>query len=159
MNHSCPDRICSVDLPQQPGSYLLVLKLAESTKIQVGRLGRIGFQRGWYAYAGSAFGPGGLAGRLRHHLRPVQTPHWHIDYLRAHADLVKVWMTVGPPRREHDWAHVLAKAPGAGKWVRGFGCSDCQCPAHLLFYDRLPSDNLVKNKLGAGILLVVLSQG
>jgi Uri superfamily endonuclease len=152
MNPDGMTRIGDGGLPPQPGSYLLLLKLPVSTEIQVGRLGRIGFLRGWYAYAGSAFGPGGLAGRLRHHQRPVRKPHWHIDYLRTHATLVEVWMAVGPPSREHDWAHALAKAPGAGKRVLGFGCSDCQCAAHLIYFDHRPDDDLIRNKLGADIL-------
>jgi Uri superfamily endonuclease len=138
-------------LPPQPGSYLLILKLTASTEIQVGRLGAIWFRRGWYAYAGSAFGPGGLAGRLHHHLRPVQKRHWHIDYLRDHAVVMAVWMAVGPPNREHDWAQILARTPGAGKWVLGFGCSGCRCPSHLLYFEARPGDDLIRKKLGAGI--------
>jgi Uri superfamily endonuclease len=147
MLYTDTNRKHSVPLPRQPGSYLLLLKLAASAAIQVGRLGAIGFQCGWYAYAGSAFGPGGLAGRLRHHLRPVQKPHWHIDYLRAHAVPVEVWMSVGPPNREHDWAQRLARNPGAGKWVRAFGCSDCGCPSHLLYFEHPPSEDLIRSKL------------
>jgi Uri superfamily endonuclease len=132
-----------------------MLKLTVSTEIQVGRLGLIGFQRGWYVYAGSAFGSGGLAGRLRHHLRPVQKRHWHIDYLRDHARVMEVWMAVGPPNREHDWAQILARSPGAGKWVHGFGCSGCRCPSHLLYFEYRPGDDLIRSKLGTDILIRV----
>ncbi len=138
-------------LPREPGSYLLILMLPGPKEIQVGRLGPIRFGPGWYAYAGSAFGPGGLAARLGHHLRPVQKRHWHIDYLRVEAMVVEIWMAVGPPSQEHAWAALLAKAPGAGKWVRGFGCSDCKCPSHLLHFDNRPGKSWVSNKLGAGI--------
>jgi Uri superfamily endonuclease len=137
--------------PREPGSYLLILTLPKPTQIQVGRLGRIRFGPGWYVYAGSAFGPGGLAARLRHHLKPVQKRHWHIDYLRAEAMVVEIWMTVGPPSREHDWAALLAKGPRAGKRVRGFGCSDCNCSSHLLHFDHRPGEDLISTKLGAGI--------
>jgi Uri superfamily endonuclease len=152
MNASGAGRMRSVELPRQPGSYLLMLKLAAAREIQVGRLAVIGFRRGWYAYAGSAFGPGGLAGRLRHHLRPVQKRHWHIDYLRDHAEVMEVWMAPGPPNREHEWAQILARKPGAGKWVRRFGCSGCRCPSHLLYFECRPGDDLIRNKLGAGVL-------
>lgn len=153
MNLSGTGRIRADGLPPQPGSYLLMLKLATSAEIRVGRFGAIRFRRGWYAYAGGAFGPGGLAGRLRHHLRPVQKPHWHIDYLRARAVPMEVWMAVGPPCREHDWARVLAQAPGEGELVRGFGCSDCRCPSHLFYFARRPDDDLIRSKLGTDILL------
>ena len=153
MNPSGAGRIKSDGLPRQPGSYLLMLRLAATAEIRVGRLGRVKFRRGWYAYMGSAFGPGGLAGRLRHHLRPVQKPHWHVDYLRAHATLKEVWMAAGPPNREHDWAQILARDPGAGNWVRGFGCSDCRCPSHLIYFSRRPEDSLICRKLGTDALL------
>lgn len=155
MNPSGTGRIRLDCLPSQPGSYLLLLKLAATIEIRVGRLGAIRFKRGWYAYAGSAFGPGGLAGRLRHHLRFVQKPHWHIDYLRSHAIPVEVWMAVGPPCREHDWARVLARAPGEGKWVRGFGCTDCGCASHLLYFNRRPGDGLIRRKLGTDVIVRV----
>lgn len=155
MNPSGTGRIRLDCLPPQPGSYLLLLKLAATTEIRVGRLGAIGFKRGWYTYAGSAFGPGGLAGRLRHHLRPVQKRHWHIDYLRDHARVMEVWMALGPPNREHDWAQILARNPGAGKWVRRFGCSGCRCPSHLLYFESRPADDLILSKLGTGSLTTV----
>jgi Uri superfamily endonuclease len=155
MNPDEMGRIRDGGLPRLPGSYLLLLKLPVSAKIQVGRLGRIGYRRGWYAYAGSAFGPGGLAGRLRHHLRAVKKPHWHIDYLRTQATLMEAWMAVGPPSREHDWAGALAEAPAAGKQVLGFGCSDCRCASHLIGFDRRPGDDLIRSKLGVDGLLRV----
>jgi Uri superfamily endonuclease len=144
-------------LPREKGSYLLLLKLLGLKEIQVGKLGRIGFKRGWYAYAGSAFGPGGLAARLNHHLRPVKKRHWHIDYLRAETIAMEVWMAQESPSREHAWASILAKGPWAGKWVRGFGCSDCTCPSHLLYFDRQPGKELIREKLGAGIAWLQLA--
>ena len=121
-------------LPRGKGSYLLVLRLPEPKTIQVGRLGRIAFERGWYAYAGSAFGPGGLAARLRHHLVPVRRPHWHIDYFRVEARVTEIWTAEGMPCREHDWASALTKGIGAGTVIRGFGCSDCRCLSHLIYF-------------------------
>jgi Uri superfamily endonuclease len=144
-------------LPREKGSYLLMLKLLRTKEIQVGKLGRIGFERGWYAYAGSAFGPGGLAARLNHHLRPVQKRHWHIDYLRDEAIAMAVWIAQGLPSREHDWASILAKHPWAGKWVRGFGCSDCTCPSHLLYFEHQPGKDLIRKKLGVDIAWLKLT--
>ena len=42
---------------------------------------------GCYVYAGSARGPGGIRARVRRHLRPDKTPHWHIDQVTAYAKL------------------------------------------------------------------------
>ena len=137
-------------LSTDKGSYLMILRLHEPRTIQIGRLGRIDFERGWYAYAGSAFGPGGLAARLRHHLVPVRRPHWHIDYLRAEATVIEIWTAEGLPCREHDWASALTKGIGAGTSIRGFGCSDCRCRSHLVRFTRRPSKAWLMKVLGEG---------
>lgn len=138
-------------LPKEKGSYLLVLRLPGPRAIEVGRLGRIAFARGWYAYAGSAFGPGGLGARLRHHLGPVRRPHWHIDYLRAEARVIEIWTAEGSPCREHEWALALAGGQGAGTRFHGFGCSDCRCPSHLIHFKCRPARAALMQLLGEGI--------
>ncbi len=70
-----------------PGTYSLLLYLPRTRLIRVGKLGEFGFANGHYCYVGSAFGPGGLRARLRHHARPAARPHWHIDYLRRYMTL------------------------------------------------------------------------
>ena len=93
--------------PNQLGTYVLLLQLAAEGAIRVGRLGRVEFSAGYYAYVGSALGSGGLKARLGHHQGSPVRPHWHIDYLRQAADLVQIWVTVQEVRREHDWAQLL----------------------------------------------------
>ena len=58
-----------------PGSYVLVLHIS-----RVAQLGAHGSKAGFYCYADSARGPGGLRARLSRHLRQHKKPHWHIDY-------------------------------------------------------------------------------
>lgn len=128
--------------PRAPGTYVLLLTLPEETRLTVGRLGAFGFPAGTYAYAGSARGPGGLAGRLRHHLSPVARPHWHIDALRPAAAVSAVWWCADEVIREHDWAAALRALPGAGLAVPRFGASDCRCPGHLLHF-AMPPDSAV----------------
>jgi len=60
---------------------VLILRLPCPATVNVGRLGRVRFPAGWYAYVGSAYGPGGLAARISRHLRPSKPSHWHLDYL------------------------------------------------------------------------------
>jgi Uri superfamily endonuclease len=103
----------------------------------VGALGRLALQPGFYVYVGSAFGPGGLAALLAHHLRPARTPHWHIDYLRRHAEPREVWFVEGV-RREHAWAGALATLRSATAPLARFGATDCACHTHLLFFPRQP---------------------
>lgn len=117
---------------------MLILHLPHPTTITVGRLGCFQFPAGWYAYAGSARGPGGLAARIARHLRVSKPLRWHVDYLRAHAQPVEVWYTQGHRRQECGWAAALFALPGASIPVPRFGASDCHCPAHLTYFATLP---------------------
>jgi Uri superfamily endonuclease len=125
--------------PSEPGSYVLVMHLAESQEITVGKLGTFDFAAGWYAYAGSALGPGGLAARLAYHRRRNKTFHWHIDHLLAHAKLVEIWWAVESKRRECMWASALRAIPGARVPVANFGASDCRCLSHLVNLRQQPA--------------------
>lgn len=127
------------DIPANVGTYALVLAAKSPRKLRIGKLGEVEMRRGFYVYVGSAFGPGGLAGRLAHHRRITSHPHWHIDYLRAACDLVEIWLTADARRLEHQWAKALARATGAAIPVTGFGSSDCKCAAHLFWFARRPS--------------------
>ncbi len=118
-------------LPTEKGTYILLMNLANPQALTIGRLGRFEFAAGWYAYVGSAFGSGGLAGRLRHHLKPAPRPHWHIDYLRQVAPLVELCYTTSETRLECAWANALRQMPGAEIPIPRFGASDCRCEAHL----------------------------
>jgi Uri superfamily endonuclease len=121
----------------EPGSYLLLLALAAPASLKIGRLGCRAFQPGRYIYVGSALGPGGLAARLKRHLRVDKRTHWHIDYLTPVARIVAIGSVYGVDRRECTWAHALQGLDGATTPVNGFGSSDCRsgCAAHLW---RLP---------------------
>jgi Uri superfamily endonuclease len=121
------------------GTYVLLLQLDEEQTITIGRLGTFDFPMGWYTYVGSAFGAGGLLGRIKHHLRPVQRPHWHIDYLRQHATVIEVWLAPDTERREEDWVDLMFAVPGAATLVEGFGASDSSRETHLFYFDLIPS--------------------
>ena len=122
----------------QPGTYALILALSSDMLIQVGRLGQLQTQPGFYVYLGSALGPGGIRARIAHHEKCFQRPHWHIDYLKVHMALVEVWRAYDTVRREHQWARVMKAAPGSIP-IAGFGCSDCVCESHLYFFESRPS--------------------
>jgi Uri superfamily endonuclease len=145
-------------MTNERGSYVLLLELKRPRVIEVGRLGEIRFPIGLYAYAGSAFGPGGLRSRLGRHLRGDGTPHWHIDYLRAKARVVNCFYTVSDTSLECVWSQALATLPGAAIPAPGFGASDCHsgCEAHLIALPRPVNVSNVRRVLEAVALSTVV---
>ena len=113
------------------GTYTLLVELSRPVDVRVGALGERTFRAGWYAYTGSAFGPGGLSRVERHRElasgeRDVR--HWHVDYLLGHpgAALRDVVVT-----EEEDVECTVARSLD-GDVVPGFGASDCDCDSHLV---------------------------
>ncbi|MES9874688.1 MAG: GIY-YIG nuclease family protein [Candidatus Sedimenticola sp. 6PFRAG7] len=123
----------------RPGTYVLLFHLERQAVIEAGSMGSLGLEAGWYAYVGSAFGPGGVAARCRHHRNISLRPHWHIDYLRVVAELREIWFSHDPQHREHQWAELLSGSRGSSQPFPGFGSSDCQCVSHLFRFAPCPS--------------------
>ncbi len=121
------------------GTYILIAHLPTLSTLTIGRLGSFPFAAGWYAYVGSAFGAGGLRGRLKHHLGQGSRPHWHMDYLARAASIAEIWYLASHSGHEHDWASLLMTLPDAALPVPRFGASDCQCPAHLFYFPARPA--------------------
>jgi Uri superfamily endonuclease len=120
------------------GTYALLLRTETSESKRVGKLGRIHLRPGYYAYVGSALGPGGLHARIARHLDPTRPIHWHIDSLKRATRVVEVWYVVDPVRREHAWARAIGDMRNASIPMPGFGSSDCTCPAHLFYFPTQP---------------------
>lgn len=116
-----------------PGSYLLVIECEQSTEIEVGALGDRTFEAGHYAYAGSAFGPGGLS-RVDRHRRIAagehDVRHWHVDYLLG-ADATRLATVETFPDRDLECELATALAAADCARIEEFGASDCDCPSHL----------------------------
>lgn len=109
------------------GSYIVVLRLERDTSVTVGSLGEIGFRKGFYCYAGSA--KLNLSQRLARHQRIIKKHHWHIDYLRQHAEFHAALPIRTAADLECDIATDLSKI--AGWQIPAFGSSDCSCATHL----------------------------
>jgi Uri superfamily endonuclease len=112
------------------GTYSLVLEVAEPATIEVGALGDRDFAPGWYAYAGSARGPGGFARLDRHRELAAgdrDVRHWHLDYVLGHeaVSVDAAFRTAGVD------GECTVAATVDGEPVPGFGCSDCDCPSHF----------------------------
>lgn len=129
-----------IELPVDPGSYALFLNLTSPQTLQIGRLGSGFFSPGNYVYFGSARGPGGLRSRLERHLRGDGKPHWHIDTLRAVAEVIGYCFITDDRIISHEipieclWSQAFANLPRTSCPLGGFGASDCRagCPAHLI---------------------------
>ena len=123
------------------GIYTLILRLSEQKDIRIGALGIISFQPGYYIYAGSALGSGGLS-RVSRHIRFYREQYrkakWHIDYLMEEAVLEKTVCAETKDRLEC----VLAAGIG-GTYVEKFGCSDCDCASHLFYRKEDPTKEVL----------------
>jgi sugar fermentation stimulation protein A len=109
------------------GSYILVLRLREKARIEVGKLGGIGFRKGYYLYIGSARKD--LSRRIERHRRMRKKYFWHVDSLRGVAEFCHAL-----PIRTHDIleCEVARAVKKISDWeVPRFGSSDCSCPSHL----------------------------
>jgi Uri superfamily endonuclease len=135
--------------PATGGLYLLLLDLESDSNLKIGKLGEIIFEPGSYAYIGSAGGPGGLATRLAHHLRPPQQKrkHWHIDYLLPYSRLWGVAWSIGNSHSECEWAAAL-EAIGE-RYPYSFGASDCRCAGHLVKFTDPDPVHHMKNLIPA----------
>lgn len=140
-----PDReapwVRHVDLPEDKGAYVLIVWVARTKRLGIGRLGTFDLVPGYYAYVGSACGPGGIRARVGHHLESVAAPHWHIDYLLRVAAPAEVWFAIADRKLEQDWAEFLAAAPGFRTPIARFGASDYRWSrtSHLFYARRRPS--------------------
>jgi Uri superfamily endonuclease len=107
---------------------VLIIQVDKDTGVTVGALGKLTFEKGLYAYVGSA--QANLEQRIKRHLRKEKRLFWHIDYLLndSAARIVKVLYKQADKTEECDLAKTIGKR---GEPVNGFGCSDCRCKSHL----------------------------
>ena len=116
------------------GAYLFIVKLENDVEIEVGSLGRLNFEKGFYIYAGSA--RKNLSARIARHKRLRKNMHWHIDYLRQVAD----FHAALPLRSADDLECELAAAlKELADWeAPSFDSTDCHCSSHLFHFKKDP---------------------
>lgn len=120
------------------GLYVLVLRVDSPASVRVGALGRLDFGPGYYAYCGSA--RRNLSSRISRHMARRKKLRWHIDYLtcRRNVSVELARIFPGNAMTECGLNSVVRESPGA-RSVPGFGCSDCTCDSHLIFFgDEAP---------------------
>ena len=110
------------------GVYVLVISVGKSIRVRVGALGNVLFDKGLYAYVGSA--QNGLEKRVERHLRKAKKKFWHIDYL-LDDDAVRVVKVFCKEAGKSEECRIARRLAERGVAVRKFGCSDCGCVSHL----------------------------
>jgi len=131
----------------EKGTYIIVTEAKHAFSCQVGKLGKLTGQAGFYFYVGSALGSGGIKARVNHHLKISHRPRWHFDYLRPFVVPRRIWFCCSPNHYEHHWAAVLAALPGAELPLIKFGATDCQCATHLYYFNNIPRIHAFRNAL------------
>ena len=111
------------------GCYCLIISLDNSSKIKIGKLGKIDFQKGYYVYVGSAMNY--LESRIRRHLKSEKKLHWHIDYLLKKSEITDVIYNESTKKVECELSQYISTN---AKGMKDFGCSDCDCESHLYYF-------------------------
>lgn len=119
------------------GFYVLIIENRKDIELEIGKLGRVAFEKGFYAYVGSALS--GLERRIERHLRDPgdnKKLHWHIDYFLESptVEIIEVVFAESVDSKECEIATNLNRDLAA---ITDFGCTDCRCPSHLFFSTRL----------------------
>jgi Uri superfamily endonuclease len=110
------------------GIYVLIISVRRNTRVKIGSKGIVAFERGTYAYVGSA--QNNMEKRLARHLKSVKKKFWHIDYLlTSPTTAVRRIFTCEAAKIEECRLADLLRRRGCA--VSGFGSSDCNCRSHL----------------------------
>mgnify|MGYP001139025037 CR=1 FL=1 len=135
------------------GVYVLLLSVQRDIKLNIGKLGKQNFPRGYYTYTGSALGKGAtsLKHRIARHLRKEKRKFWHIDYLLVDEN-VSVEAVIAAETNENMECKVnshIKGMEGAEVPVKGFGASDCNknCGSHLLYFPETENADCLVKKL------------
>jgi len=110
------------------GVYVLVISVSKDISVNVGALGTVNFEKGLYAYVGSA--QKSLEKRIERHLGRTKRKFWHIDYL-LNDDGVEVLKVFYKNVGKSEECKVANKIGERGVLTKGFGSSDCKCKSHL----------------------------
>lgn len=112
------------------GTYVLVLRNDSDRELDIGRLGKIRFKKGFYVYVGSA--QGSLQRRLMRHLSTKKKKRWHIDYLGDNMKVFRVFTIRGERKYEKELAMDLMGI--CDDYVPGFGAGDSRVKSHLFYF-------------------------
>lgn len=117
------------------GCYCLIIHVEKNEILKIGSIYSTGlkFNKGWYVYIGSAMNS--LIPRLKRHLSDDKKTHWHIDYLlkSENTKIKEILFCINDKKVECELAENIAPY---GEEIANFGCSDCNCNSHLIYFKR-----------------------
>lgn len=119
------------------GCYVLFFEIDKEVEVQIGKLGDLRFEKGLYAYVGSAMNS--LEIRTQRHVQMLKihegNSRWHIDYLlkNKHSRLVGL---IKIPTNERIECRISKMFEMFAQPIIGFGSSDCRCKGHLYYVSR-----------------------
>jgi len=127
------------------GTYILLLECLRDIEISVGSLGVISFNKGYYAYIGSAMNS--LKSRIKRHLSKEKKIFWHIDYLTTseYFNIIKVFAKVSNKKEESYIAKIFENE---FEYIKGFGSSDSNDKSHLFIIKDLDKFFKIIKNLG-----------
>jgi len=127
--HVKSEGLCKI--ADSKGAYILSIHLEGLTSIAIPKMKTAKLQPGTYLYAGSAYGSGGIAARLKRHFKKHKKVHWHVDRLTSVAVTVEALAVLGG--NECVLTEALISSGQFKTAIHGFGNSDCRtCDSHLL---------------------------
>ena len=131
------------------GSYILVIYIPDKIVIDIGALGKLLFNQGFYLYIGSAMGDYGsstLINRIKRHVQPSENKktHWHIDYLlnQKRNIITQLYLIPSLERLECIIAKDLKRI--AEENIKDFGSSDCVYLSHLFYFKEFKGFGISK---------------
>ncbi len=119
-------------IPKCPGYYALLIKIQKKTIIDHPKFNKKTLDPGYYIYVGSARGPGGIAARIKRHVKKNKKKKWHIDYLTSKQDVKTIligYKCTTKPEGEEKMSHTLEKI--ASPALEKFGSTDKKDETHL----------------------------
>ena len=118
---------------QMKGVYILLFRITGDFSKCIGSLGKIQFEKGNYAYVGSA--QSSLFPRLERHFSKKKKIRWHIDYLTSSKN-IQIRRAIYSPADTKEFECLLGKDISKlsfSRPIHAFGSSDCEqaCGSHL----------------------------
>jgi len=110
------------------GVYILAISVKENIELNVGALGSMFFEKGMYAYVGSA--QNNVKKRVERHLERTKKKLWHVDYLLSN-EQVAVEQVFYKKAEKIEECSIAQRLGERNIPIEDFGCSDCRCRSHL----------------------------